>query len=140
MLRDEIKALQNTSKRDLRKFALMVGGIFCVVGAWWFVRHKPFYWCVLATGVPLLLLGATAPRALKWVYVAWMSLALVLGAMVSTVLLTLLFFMVVTPLGFLARLAGKDFLNRKWDPAASSYWISRDTSRRKTQQDHEQQF
>jgi hypothetical protein len=140
MLREEIKGLLASTTRDLRKFGLVVGGIFCVLGLWFFIRHKPFYWYVLAPGVPLMLLGAILPRSLKWVYIVWMTLAIALGTVVSTILLTVLFFVVVTPIGLAARLAGKDFLGQKLQPGASSYWILRDATKLKEKHEHEQQF
>ena len=54
-----------------------------------------------------MLLGAVWPRALKWVYIAWMTLALVLGLVVSTVLLTVFYYAVVTPIGLLAPLSAR---------------------------------
>jgi len=140
MLREELKALSNASHRDLRKFGLVVGAAFCAPGVWLFLRHKPFYWYVLVPGVPLVVLGAIWPRTLKWIYVGWMTLAIVLGAIVSTILLTVLFYLVVTPIGLLAKVFGKDFLSRKLEPNAGSYWIFRDVSKPKQKHEHEQQF
>ena len=140
MLCDDIKALRGASRRDLRKFGLTVGAVFCALAAWWYLRHKHFYWYALVPGLPLIVLGTMAPRGLKWVYVAWMTLAMLLGAIVSTVLLTMLFYLVVTPVGMIARLAGKDFLARRIEPSASSYWIVRDAAKPKGKRAHEKQF
>ena len=140
MLGDDIQALLKATTNDLRKFGLLVGGVFCLLGLWFFLRHKSFYWWVLAPGVPLVILGTILPRSLKWIYVGWMTFALILGTIVSTVFLTLLFYLVVTPTGLVARAVGKDFLSQKLDPNAVSYWIVRDTSRSKEKHEHEQQF
>jgi hypothetical protein len=140
MLREDIKALRQSSQRDLRKFGLTVGGVFCLLGLLFFLRHKWWYPWMLWPGLPLLLLGIVLPRSLKWIYVCWMTLAMLMGAVVSTVLLVVLFYLVVTPIGFIARLAGKDFLSQKLDSNAASYWIVRDISRPKAQHEHEQQF
>src|SRR4051794_28465271 len=109
MIRDEIQQLK-TGPRDLRKFGLLVGGVFGLVAAWWWWRGKPYASYALIPAVPLLLLGLVWPRGLKWPYLAWMSMALVLGMVVSTILLTIFYYVVVTPVGLLARLVGKDFL------------------------------
>jgi len=77
---------------------------------------------------------------LKWIYVGWMTFSLTLGTIVSTVLLTLLFYLVVTPTGLIARAIGKDFLSQKLDPSATSYWMVRDASNPKQKHEHEQQF
>ena len=142
MLRDDIKALQNATPRQLRSFGLVVGGVFCALALFFWIPkwHKDWFWWLLVPGVPLVLLGLVAPRALKWANVAWMTLAMILGAIVSTILLTLLFYFVVAPIGLVARLAGRDFLSRKLDPNAPSYWLLRDVSKPKEKHEHEQQF
>jgi hypothetical protein len=139
MIREEIRKLP-MGRRELRKFGLLVGGIFALLALWFWWRHKPFYPWLLVPAIPLLALGVVWPMGLRTVYVAWMTLALMLGAVVSTVLLTVLFYLVVMPVGLLARMMGKDFLNRRWDRQAATYWIPRDRSRPKTRTDYEQQF
>ena len=69
-----------------------------------------------------------------------LALSMILGAIVSTILLTVLFYLVVTPIGLLAQVTGKDFLSRKLEPGAASYWILRDVSKPKQKHEHEQQF
>jgi hypothetical protein len=142
MLRDDIKGLQKATPTDLRKFGLMVGGVFLGLALlFWIPKwHKAWYWWFLVPGAPLVVLGAILPRTLKWIYVGWMTLAMLLGAVVSTILLTLLFFLMVTPLGLIARLAGKDFLSQKLEPQKASYWLRRDISKPKLKHEHEQQF
>ena len=140
MLREDIKGLTKATPRDLRKFGLMVGGVFLGLGLLFFLRHKPWWPWFVGPGAPLVVLGAMLPRSLKWIYVGWMTLAMILGAIVSTILLALLFCLVVTPLGLIARLAGKDFLSQKLEPGAASYWLTRDISKPKAKHEHEQQF
>ena len=139
MIRAEIQEL-DTSPRNLRKFGLVVGGVFGLLAVWFWWRGKAFYPYVLIPGVSLVVFGLIWPKLLKQVYVIWMSLALVLGLIVSTALLTILFYLVVTPVGLVARLSGKDFLSRKLDPNVNSYWIARDRSIPRRMNDYEQQF
>jgi hypothetical protein len=121
---EDIKSLK-TGARELRKFGLLVGGVFTLLGVIWLLRGKPHYPWALVPGVLLIALGAILPRTLKYVYIAWMSVAVVLGFIVSNVLLTLFFFVVITPIGLIARACGKDFLRLKLDRAAATYWIPR---------------
>ena len=139
MIREEIRQLE-TGKRELRKFGLLVGAVFTLLGVWFWWRGKGRYPYFLAPGAVLLGLGAGAPRALRLIYVGWMSLAFLLGFAVSNILLTLFFYVIVTPVGLLARLAGKDFLNRKLDGQTGSYWIMRDRSVPEQKKNYEQQF
>jgi hypothetical protein len=138
LIRQELKSLK-TEPRDLRQFGLMVGGVFLALGLWFVFRHKTWHAWFWAPGGLLIVLGGLAPRALKHVYVSWMALAVTLGLAVSTVLLTLFFYLVVTPMGLVARLCGKDFLSRK-RCEATSYWLLRDASGQKTSAEYEQQF
>lgn len=138
MIRDQLRKLP-AGPRELRKFGLVVGGIFSVLAAWWGWRGQPGYPWLLVPALALIVLGLVRPGALKWVYVGWMALGLALGLVVSTVLLTLLFYLIVTPMGLLARLTGKDFLNQRRDPHAKTYWVPRRQAP-KSLQSYEQQF
>ncbi len=136
---EEIKQLK-TAPSDLRKFGLMVGGVFCALGLWFLFRHKAHYPGFLYPGLVLVALGLSAPKSLKQVYIAWMAFAFTLGLIVSTVLLTVFFYLVVTPIGLIARIFGKDFLGRRWDANARSYWLARNQSKPKPPADYERQF
>ena len=139
MIRQDIKELE-TSPPKLRNFGLLVGGVFAVLGILWWMRGRPYFAWGLLPGVVLLFLGVLSPKSLKFLYIAWMSLAIVLGFVVSNVLLTVFFYLVIAPLGLTARLFGKDFLGLKLDHSAPSYWIVRDRSAQKSPQDYERQF
>ena len=139
MIREELKALK-TGTRELRRFALTVGAVFLLLAAWSAWRGRFFYPYLLAAGVVLIVPGLLFPRVLRLVYMAWMALAFALGIVASTVLLTLFFYLVVTPVGRLARLFGKDFLNEKWNSSADSYWIAVRRSEPRTKADYQQQF
>jgi hypothetical protein len=136
MLANEIKQFRSAPTKDLRKFGWVVGGVFLALGLWFFFRHKGYPRLFTGVGLPLVLLGTVAPNVLRPIYVLWMGLAVVMGHIVSTILLTLLFYLVVFPVGVAARLAGKDFLHMKLAPEAKSYWIEKE----KTKGNYEQQF
>ena len=137
-IREDIKQLK-TGPRDLRKFGLLVGGVLAALGILYLLRHKGVYPWFLIPGVVLLAFGVVLPRVLKHVYIAWMTLTIMLGFVMARVLLTLFFVLVITPLGLVARLFGKDFLNLKLDRQAATYWIRREQKLR-TQANYEQQF
>jgi len=139
MLIEDIKRLK-TGPRDLRKFGLSVGGVLLLLACWFFYRQKAHYPYFVYPGVALVALGFAFPKSLKWIYIGWMTLGLALGLIVSTVLLTLFFYLVVSPMGVVARLCGKDFLERKWNPSAPTYWRSRDRSKSRSAADYERQF
>lgn len=121
----EVRAL-DTGRRALRSFGLLVGGVFvgiAAVVAWrrgW--EAGPLVFGLGGPGAALVLLGLGAPAALRPVYRVWMGLALVLGTVMTRVLLTLVFVLLVVPIGFALRLAGKDLLDRRIERARTTYW------------------
>lgn len=110
--------------RAEREFGLLVGAILAVVGGLSLARRGPLPWNVplLAAGAVLVLLGAVAPRLLvvpnRW----WMKLAVALGHVVSPLVLAVVYFLVVTPIGVLRRLSGADPLQRRTQ-RRESYWL-----------------
>ena len=137
-IRDDIKELK-TDAKTLRKFGFVVGGVFVLLGGLFFLRHKAHWPYFVWPGAALIVLGAIFPRALKWIYLAWMTLAVLLGFIASHVLLAVFFYLVIFPIGLLARLVGKDFLSLKLDRGAKSYWLKRSDAP-KSAADYEKQF
>ena len=112
--------------RAEREFGLLVGAILAAFGAWWVYREKfaavrPWF---LGVGALLLLLGAVAPKALALPYRGWMRLAELLARVITTLILAIVFFVVVTPIGLWKRLRGWDPLERRLAPqaAGASFW------------------
>ena len=137
-LREDIKQL-STGPKAWRQFGLLVGGVFAILGVFFWLRHKAHYPYFLWPGLGLMILGTVLPRSLKLIYLVWMTLAVVLGFIMPHVILTLFFYLIITPVGLLARLFGKDFLGLKLDKAATSCWIRR-TQAPKSAADYERQF
>jgi saxitoxin biosynthesis operon SxtJ-like protein len=117
----------DTSPRALRKSALAVGGVLLALAAWllWRDRAPSVRFALLGAGALLVLAGALVPARLRSLYLGWMTVALTLGWVMSRVVLTLVFAVVLTPLALLARLTGKRFLALEPDPEAPSYWVRR---------------
>lgn len=139
MIREDFQALK-TGRKELRNFGLLVGGVLAAIGLWLTFRQHPWAAWMLWPGATLFAFGAVAPTLLKRPYLAWMFFALVLGFIVSHLILGVFFFCVITPVGWAARLAGKDFLRLRRNPQAPSYWIPREHPGPKTPADYERQF
>jgi hypothetical protein len=116
---------RSPTPRELRQFGLMIGGALLLIGALLLWRHRPAWPWLITPGVILFVLGLVAPLSLQKIYTVWMTLAFALGLIVSTILLTLFFFLVVTPIASAAKLFGKDFLSLRMDPFTKSYWSLR---------------
>jgi hypothetical protein len=115
------------SKAELRKFGLTVGGAFAVFGtiSWWRGHEIPprVLWTLAAL---LIVPGALAPVILGPVHRAWMAFATVLGHVNTRIILTLLFYLVMTPTGLILRLF-RDPLNRSMRDPSDSNWTKRES-------------
>ena len=111
------------SFRVEREFGLIVGGIFLLLSGWWIYRGKfhTVSQVTLPLGAALVLLGLVFPRALVYPNKAWMALAEVLSFVSTRIILAFVYFVIVTPIGFVKRLFGWDPLNRR-APRSESYW------------------
>ena len=109
--------------RAEREFCLIVGGIFALLSAWWIYRGKfhSVSQVTLPLGALLVLLGLVFPRALVWPNKGWMALAEGLSFVSTRIIMAVVFFGIVTPIGFIKRLTGWDPLSRR-APESESYW------------------
>ncbi len=128
VVQDEVARL-DTSRRALRKFGLVVGGVFLGIAAYVAWRND---WTVTtaagvfaALGAPLVIVGVIAPAALRPIHRVWMTFALVLGFVMTKVILTLEYFLVFTPIALLLRALGKHLLDPGPDADIVSYWKPR---------------
>ena len=114
----------HTTVKQLRQFGFLVGGIFGAIGLWPMVwRHQgPRQWA-LALAIALVLPALVAPRVLAPVHRAWMAMGEVLAWINTRIILGVVFYAVVTPLGLLMRLISRDPMRRKLDRTSESYRI-----------------
>jgi hypothetical membrane protein len=102
---------------------LIVGGVLLLLSSWWIYRGK--FHSVAQVTLPiaaiLLLLGTIFPRALVYPNKAWMALAEVLSFISTRIILAVVYFLVMTPIGVVKRLFGWDPLNRRAG-GRESYW------------------
>ena len=124
MIKDEIKNIKQSPK-DLRKFGLTVGSVLIIIGCLLLWKHKPSQFYFLSIGAILVLSGLLFPVILRPLNKAWMTLAVLLGWVMTRVILSLLFYIVITPISIIARIFGKHFLDIKIDKSRTSYWEKR---------------
>ncbi len=108
-----------------RKFGVLGAVIFSLVAFWpfWPLHPPRQEWLLVAAA--WLLLALIFPLGLRPLYRLWMGLGLVLGWINARIILALVFFCVVTPIGGLLRLFGKDPMQRRRN-AGRDYWVVRD--------------
>ncbi|MBP7216069.1 MAG: sxtJ [Candidatus Omnitrophica bacterium] len=110
------------SKSSLRKFAIVMAAACFVFAGFLFIRHHQVQISLVALALIFLSLGILLPLSLRLVYKGWMKFAFVLSWVNTRLILVAVFYLVFTPMGICLRLLGKDFLERKFDPLADTYW------------------
>jgi hypothetical protein len=88
-------------------------------------RHHPVRWWALAISFVFLAVAVLKPILLRHLNKAWMQLGHLMGRVMTPIVTGLLFFLVFSPAGFLARLLGRDSLRLSFDRKADSYWVER---------------
>jgi len=134
---EEIKNIKS-EKSDLRKFGITIGVILFIIAGFLFWKEKESFQILLTFGVTLCILGIVIPFILKPIYWVWMIFATILGWIMTRVILSLLFYIIVTPIGSISRLFGKQFLELKWNKIDTTYWNYR--SKRLNRDSYEKQF
>ena len=117
---------QQPTPRDLRQFGLLVGGIFSVIALWpvVFRSESPRLWA-MSLGCLLILLGAIAPLYLKQVHRGWTKIGHVLGSINTKIILGIIYYLLITPMGLVMRLVGKDPMHRAVREKVDTYRVIR---------------
>lgn len=119
------------SKKNLRKFGITIGLVLLLFTLWLFFIGNLFIIPLVSASIGLLLfsLGLFSPFTLRKIFHYWMKVAFILGWFVSRFLLTILFFFVLAPIAFIAKLFKKEFLNLSYKRDQKSYWIKKTASK-----------
>ncbi|MBI4698764.1 MAG: hypothetical protein HY758_07645 [Nitrospirae bacterium] len=138
MIIEDIKKIKS-GKKELREFGLIVGLVLGLLGGllWW--RGRDIYPFFLTVSVALILSGLIVPAALKPLQKIWMTAAVILGWVMTRLILIILFYLVLTPIGLLGRLLGKSFLDSKFRTSSTSYWIPK-AEKETEKSEYEKQF
>jgi hypothetical protein len=125
-LHEDFSRTEHVKAGSDRSFGLVFAGFFALMSAlsWW-RGHWAWHWA-LPVAAAFLVISYTYPKVLAPLNLLWMKFGLLLHKVVTPVILGLLFFVTITPIGLLARACGKDFLRLRLDRSAKSYWIERE--------------
>ncbi len=114
------------SRSDLRKFGLTIGIVLFLISIvlLWLGKSTYPYWLVIA--MVFIIAALVFPVILRPFNKVWMSLAIILGWVMTRVILSILFYLTLTPLRFIALIFKKRFLNLNIDRSADTYWEKRE--------------
>lgn len=111
-----------------RSFGLLFAAVFAIVAIWlWFSGALPHSW-FFGVAALFALSALLFPAALRPLNFLWFKFGLLLHALVSPVVLAIMFFLVITPTGLIMKLCGKRFLGLGKEQPLDSYWIAREAS------------
>ena len=110
-----------------RSFGLTMAAFFAIMALAPLIHglHQSVRWWALGVSAFFLVPALVRPDVLRPLNGLWLKLGLLLYRIVNPIVLGVLFYLTVTPIGALARLFGKDPLKLRRDSAAPSYWIRR---------------
>lgn len=109
-----------------RAFGIVLAAVFLLIALWPLLDGLgPRLWA-LAPAALFLAAAVFAPGTLAPLNRIWFRFGMLLHRIASPLVMALLFFLTVTPIALILRLAGKDQLRLKFDRAAKSYWIERE--------------
>ena len=135
---EEIKNIKS-EKSDIRNFGIILGIILLLISGFLFWKEKESYQIFSGIGITLSLIAIAIPSVLKPVYWMWMIFGIILGWFMTRVILSLLFYIIITTIGLTLRLFGKQFLELRWDKSKESYWNFR-TNEHLKKENYEKQF
>ena len=115
---DDIKISSN------RSFGIVFFVVFLLIALYPLIHNEEIRIWSLIISLIFLVLGLINSRLLNPLNKLWFKFGILLGKIVSPIIMGIIFFLVVTPIGFIMRILGKDLLNLKFN-ANKSYWIEK---------------
>ena len=108
-----------------KSFGIVFAVVFLLISLYPLVDNKDVHLWSLIISLIFFLLAYVAPKVLSIPNKLWFRLGMALGALVAPVVMALVYFSTVVPIGLIMRLMGKDLLRQKLDENTKSYWIER---------------
>ena len=108
-----------------RGFGLIFATVFVIIGLYPVLQGQDIRLWAFIIALIFLFFGIFLPKALIVPNKLWFKFGILLGAIVSPIIMGIIFFLTVTPTGMIMRLLGKDILNQKINKTIKSYWIQK---------------
>tara|TARA_X000001036_G_C20645442_1_gene792812 strand:+ start:115 stop:528 length:414 start_codon:yes stop_codon:yes gene_type:complete len=134
----EIKNIKS-EKKDLKNFGITIGLILFLISGILFYYDNKLFLNFFYVFIFFISLGLILPKFLKPIYLIWMTFAVILSWFMSRLILSLLFYFVISPIKLIAKVFGKNFLEISISSHVNSYWNHR-VSEIEKNQDFTKQF
>lgn len=120
----DLKRHLAATRGELKRFGLVFLAIMALLTAYLLWKDSPAWPSTAIAGAIFLVLAVAIPEALRPLYVVWMAIGAVLAWVNTRIILGAVFYLVMTPIGLLMKLGGKDILGTRIDPDAATYWVA----------------
>jgi hypothetical protein len=124
MIIEEIKTIRS-GKKELRQFGVVIGCALAAIAVLLFFKGNKSYLYNCIGSALFFILAVFVPKILTPLQKIWMAVAVILGWFMSHLILALLFYCVMTPIGCIMKLLNKELLALKFRDDSSSFWISK---------------
>lgn len=121
MILEEIKNIKS-NKKDLKKFGITIGGALLIISAFLYFYEKPSAPYFMGGGFVFQIIAQIFPILFLPLQKIWMTFAVIMGFVMTRIILSLLFYVIITPINYISKLFGKDFLDLKIEKQKKSYW------------------
>lgn len=108
-----------------KSFGIVFSIVFLIVALYPLTNSEGVRLWVLVISAIFLLMAFVAPQVLSLPNKLWFKFGVLLGSIVTPIVMALVYFITVLPIGIIMRLLGKDLLKQKFDKNTKSYWIKR---------------
>ena len=109
-----------------RNFGLVFFVVFLIISLWPLLDGGQLKIWSLFFSLFFLVLGLMNSKLLTPLNLLWTKFGILLGNVFAPIVMSFIFFLVVTPIGLLMRMMGKDLLRTKYNKSGKSYWIKRE--------------
>ena len=110
-----------------RNFGFVFFIVFLIISLLPLINAEPIrIWSVFIS-LTFLILGLMNSNILNPLNKLWFKFGIFLGAIIAPIVMSFIFFLVVTPIGLALKISGKDLLSKKYNNKKNTYWINRDT-------------
>lgn len=126
MAHEDLSREEHIEGSSDRSFGIVFAVVFTIIACWPLMFGGGLRWWAAGIAAAFALVALVMPSVLSGLNRLWLKFGLLLGKIVSPIALGILFYAVITPLGGLMRLTGKDPLRLQREPQSRSYWIDRE--------------
>ena len=113
-----------------RSFGIVFFVVFVLIAIYPLINNEDLRFWSLTISLVFLVLGLINSKILTPFNKIWFKFGILLGRIISPLIMGVIFFLVVTPIGFIMRMIGKDLLNLKYNDK-KSYWIEKTETKSK---------